>query len=178
MRRGNLPGGGHNKVTWKRSRDLPTRCRSNVSLRRGGDVPQWCYLVFHLGLIEDVAGTYWWGVVNMYHWDVLMTYQWDVVGCFIWDLFETSWRRTNETLLLCPLETSSRHPNEMSWIRTTETSWRSSIEKSLGVSFETYLHRRWDVQRDVVTTLPGRLFAGWGNSFLRSAFYIKMQIRY
>ena len=44
---------------------------------------------------------------------------------------------------------------------TTETSWQRSIETSLGVSFGTYLRRRWDVQRDVVTTPPQRLTAGW-----------------
>ena len=164
MRPGNLPGGGHDKVTWKRSRDLLKRRCDNVSLRRGGDVPQWRYWMFHLGLTGDVVGTYWWDVVDMYHWDVLVAYQWDVVGCFIWNLFEMLWRRTDETSLLRPLETSSRHSNKMSWIRTSETSWRSSIETSLGVSFETYLRCRWDVQRDVVTTLPRRLFAGWGNS--------------
>ena len=96
-------------------------------------------------------------VVDTYHWDVLVTYHWDVVGCFIWDLFETSWRRTDGTSSLCPLETSSQHTNKMSWKRTTETSWRCSTETLLGVSFETYLWHHWDVQRDVVTTSPRRL---------------------
>ena len=77
----------------------------------------------------------------MYHWDVLLTYHWDVLGCFIWDLFETSWRRT------------------------TEKSWRRSTETSLGVSFERYLRRHWDVQRDVVTTSLRRLVAGWEGHF-------------
>ena len=49
----------------------------------------------------------------------------------------------------------------MSWRRTTETSWRRSIKMLLGVSFETQLRRRWDVQRDVVTTSPRRFVAGW-----------------
>ena len=31
----------------------------------------------------------------------------------------------------------------------------------MGVSFETYLQRHWDVQRDVVTTSVQRLVAGW-----------------
>ena len=31
----------------------------------------------------------------------------------------------------------------------------------MGASFETYLRRHWDVQRDVVTTSPRRLVAGW-----------------
>ena len=38
MRRGNLPDGGHDKVTWKRSRDLLTKRRDNITPRRGGDV--------------------------------------------------------------------------------------------------------------------------------------------
>ena len=106
MKRGNLSDGGHDKITWKRIRDLLTRRRDNVTLRRGGDVPQRRYWVFHLGLTGDVVDTY----------------QRDVVGCIIWDLLETSWRRTDETLLLPPLETSSRRSNKMSWRRTTETS--------------------------------------------------------
>ena len=40
----------------------------------------------------------------------------------------------------------------MLWRCTTETSWRRSTETSLGVSFKTYLQRRWDLLRDVVTT--------------------------
>ena len=40
MRRENQPDGGNDKVTWKRSRDLLTRRRNNVSLSRGGDVLQ------------------------------------------------------------------------------------------------------------------------------------------
>ena len=161
MRRGNPPGSRHDKVTSKLSGELLTTRCDKVSLWRGGDVPHW---VFQLGLPGGIVGTYWWDVVDMYHWDVLMTYQWDVVGCFIWDFSETSSRRTDETALLYPLETLSRHSNNMSWIRTTETSWRSFIERSLSVSFETYLRRRWGVQKDVITTFSRRLFAGWGNS--------------
>ena len=99
--------------------------------------------------------------MDTYHWDVLVTYHWDVVGCFIWDLFETSWRRTDGTSSLRPHGTSSRHTNKTSWRRTTETSWWRSTETSLGVSFEMNLQRYWDVQRDVVTTLPRRFVAGW-----------------
>ena len=40
MRRGNVPNGGNDKVTRKRSRDLLTRRRDNVTLRRGGDIPK------------------------------------------------------------------------------------------------------------------------------------------
>ena len=137
MRRENLPDWAHDRVTWKRSRVLLTRRRNNITLRRGGLVPQWPYWVFHLGLTGNVVETYYWDVKNTYHWDVLVTYHWDVVGYFIWDLFESSRRRSDGTLLLCPLETSSRRSNKMSWRRTTETSWRHSTETSQGVSFAT-----------------------------------------
>ena len=39
--------------------------------------------------------------------------------------------------------------------------WRRSTETSLGVSFETYLRRRCQVKRDVVTMSPRRLVAGY-----------------
>ena len=58
MRRGNLPDGGYDKVTWKCSRDLLTRLHDNVNPRRGGDVPQQRHWVFHLGLTGDVIETY------------------------------------------------------------------------------------------------------------------------
>ena len=138
MKRESLPGGGHDKVTWKRSRDLITKRRDNVTLRRGRDVPKRRNWVFHLRLTGDVVETNQWDVVDMYHWDVLVTYHWGVVWCFIWDLFETSWRRTDGTSLLR---------------LATETSWRCSIETSLCVSFEIY--------RDVCMTSSRRLVAGW-----------------
>ena len=37
---------------------LETRPRDNVTPRRGGDVPQRRYWVFHLGVTEDVVETY------------------------------------------------------------------------------------------------------------------------
>ena len=165
MRCGNLPGGGHNKVTGKRSRDLLTKRCNNVILRHGGYVPQRCCWVFHLGLTEDVAETYYWDVVDTYHWDVLVTYLWDVVGCFIWDLFETSWTRIYGTSLLRTIERSSQHSNKMSWRRTTKMPWLRSAETSLGVSFETYLRHRWNVQRNVIMTSLRRLVAGWEITF-------------
>ena len=109
MRCGTLPDGGNDKVTWKHGTDL---------LRPVGDVPQLRYWMFLLRLRGDIIEMYWWDVVDTYHWDV--------VGCFIWDLFERSWRRTDGTLLLRPLETSSQRFNKMSWRRTTEMSWRRS----------------------------------------------------
>ena len=36
----------------------------------------------------------------------------------------------------------------------------------MGVPFERYLRRRWDVQRDVAATSPGRLNAEWDASCL------------
>ena len=76
-------------------------------------------------------------------------------------LFCDVWRRTDGTLLLRPLEKSLLRSNKTLWGRTTETSWRPSTEKSLGVSFETYVRRQWDIQRDVVTASPRHLVAGW-----------------
>ena len=67
MRRENLPGRGHDKVTSKSSRDLLTRCCDNVTPRRGGDLTQRRYWVFCLGVTGDVVeaqrltnGTSWW----------------------------------------------------------------------------------------------------------------------
>ena len=48
----------------------------------------------------------------------------------------TSWRRTDGTLLLRPLETSLLRSNKTLCGRTTETFWRPFTEKSLCVSFE------------------------------------------
>ena len=97
----------------------------------------------------------------MYHWDVLVTYHWKVIGYFIWDLLETSWRYTDLTSLLRPLETSSWRSNKTLWKRASETSWWRSAKTSLGVSFETHLRRCWDLQRDVITTSSRRLVVGW-----------------
>ena len=58
MRRANLPDGGH---------DLLTRLHDNVTPRRGGDVPQRRYWVFHLVLTGEVVETYYWDVVDTYH---------------------------------------------------------------------------------------------------------------
>ena len=153
MRHRNLPDGGHDKVTWKRSRDLLKRCHDNVTPRRGEGLPQRRYWMFYLWLTGDAVETY--------HWGTLVTYHWDVFRCFIWNLFETLWKRTDATSLLRPLETSSRRFNKMSWRRITETLWWRFIETSLGVSFETYLRRRSDAQNDVVTTSQRRFVTGW-----------------
>ena len=91
---------------------LGTRRRDKVIPRRDGDVPQRRYWVSHLGVTGDVVETYLRNVVDTYYWDVLVTYHWDVVVCFIWDLSETSWRHTDGTSSLRPLETLSRHTNE------------------------------------------------------------------
>ena len=155
MRSENLPDGSNDKVTWKRSGDLLTKRRNNVTLRRDGDVPQRCYWVFYLGVTDDVVETY----------------QWDLVGCFIWDLFDTSSGRTDGTSLLRPLKTSSRRFNKMSCKLTTETSSRRSTETSLGVSFETYLRHHWDVQRDVVKASLRRLVARWDFTSLPTCFF-------
>ena len=150
MRRENLLDGGHNKVIWKRSRD---RRRDKLSRQRSSET-WWrrttatllrVWFGSYRRTCRDVQD-----VLDMYHWDVLVTYHWGVVGGFIWDLFEKSERRTDGTLSLCPLETSSRHANKTAWKSTTEKSWRRSTKTWLGVSFEKYLRRRHDV------LLPGR----------------------
>ena len=47
----------------------------------------------------------------------------------------------------------------------------------MGVSFETYLPRHWDVERHVVTTLPRRLVAGWvGYNCKLFCFTVKKRI--
>ena len=58
MRHRNLPDGECDKVPWKSNRDLLTRRRGNVTLRRDGGVSQQCYWVFHLGLTGDVVEMY------------------------------------------------------------------------------------------------------------------------
>ena len=102
--------------------------------------------------------------------DVVDTYHWDVVACFTWDLFETSWRCTDGTSLLCPLKTSSQDPSKTLWRRTTDTTCWRFTEASVGVSFEAYLRRRWDVQRDVAKTSPRRHVAGGITQMLKKAF--------
>ena len=154
MRCENLPAGGHDKVIWKRSGD---RSRDKASRQRNSET-WWrrttaTLLGVSFGSYRRRRRDVLMDVVDTYHWDVLVTYHWDVVGCFIWDLFETLWGRTDGTSSLRPLEMLSRHTNK-TWRRTTETSWRLSSEMLLGVSFETYLRCRWDVQRDVITTSP------------------------
>ena len=114
MKRRNLSDEGHDKITWKRIRDLIARRPDNVTLRRGGDVPQRRYWVFHLGLTGDVVNTY----NEMSWWCTSET----SLGVSFGDLLETSWRHTDEKLLLHPLETSPWCSNKFSWIPTTETS--------------------------------------------------------
>ena len=58
MRRGNLPEGGLDKVTLKRSRDLLTKHGDNMTPRSGGEVPQRRYCVFPLELTGDVVKMY------------------------------------------------------------------------------------------------------------------------
>ena len=102
MKHGNLSDEGQGKITWKRIRDLLTSRRDNVTLRRGGDVPQWRSWVLHLGLTGDVVDTYHWdrrlGDVPprrrwVFHlrpaWDVVKTYWWDVVVTSSWDVVTT-----------------------------------------------------------------------------------------
>ena len=60
MRRETLPDGGHVKVISKTILEtlVETRRRDNVTPKRGGDVPQQRYWVFHLGVTGVVIETY------------------------------------------------------------------------------------------------------------------------
>ena len=49
-----------------RSGDLLPRHRESVTPRRGGDVRQQRYWVFHLGVTGDVLETYYWDAVDTY----------------------------------------------------------------------------------------------------------------
>ena len=155
MRRENLPTGGHDKVIWKRWRD-PSR--DKASRQRNSETWWRRSTAMLLGVSfgsyrrprrNVLMGHRWYvplrrlGDVPLRHrWVFHLRLIWDVVGTYWWDVVITS------------LEMLSRHTNKTSWRRTTETSQRLSSEMSLGVSFETYLWCRWDVQRDVVTTSP------------------------
>ena len=146
MRHGNLPDVGHDKVIWKRSRD---GTKDKASRQRNSET--W-WRSTTTTLLGVSFGSY-----RKRHRDVLMGRRGYIPlrrlrdvslrrrGCFIWDLLETSWRRTDGTSSLRPHETLSRHINKTSWRRTTETSWQRSSKTSLGVSFETYVRRRYDI---------------------------------
>ena len=146
MRRENPPDGGHDIVIWKRSRECS---RSKAS--RHSNFKTWWRLT--TATIMGVS----FGSYSRRRRDVLMrrrvyvpfrplvTYHWDAVGYFIWDLFETLWWHTDRASSLRPLDTSSKDASKTLWRRTTETLWRRSTETLLGVSFESYLRRRWDV---------------------------------
>ena len=60
MRRESLPDGGHVKVISKTILEtlVETRHRDNVTPKRGGDVPQQRYWVFHLGVTGVAVETY------------------------------------------------------------------------------------------------------------------------
>ena len=164
MRLENLPDGDHDKVIWSRersrdgTRDKASRQRNSktwwrrttatllgvsfgsyrrrrrdVLMGRGGYVP--------LRRLSDVAlRRHWvfhlrlvWDVVETYWWDIVITSQWDVITTYQQDVVKT-----------------------YHWDVLAAFHW-----DVVGVSFETYLRRYWDVQRDVATTSPRRLVAGW-----------------
>ena len=143
MRRRNLPDGGNlkmyqittNKASWQRNSDTWWRLTTATLLSiLFGSCRRRRRDVPLRPLVEVTLRCYW-----VFHLRL------------VWDVVET---------LLRPLETFSRRSNKALWRRTTETSWQRSTELLLGVSFETYLWRCWDVPRDVVTTFLRRLVAG------------------
>ena len=81
MRRGDLSDGGHDKITWKRIGDLLTRRRDNVTVRRGGDVPN----------------------------DVIGCLIWDLQETSWIRTTEASWWRSSEKSLGVSFETCLRH---------------------------------------------------------------------
>ena len=83
--RENLSDGGHDKIIWKRIRDLLTRRPDNVTLRRGGDVPN----------------------------DVIGYFIWDLQETSWIRTTETSWWRTSEMSLGVPFETCLRRHEDV-----------------------------------------------------------------
>ena len=136
MRRENLPVGGHDKVTWERSRN---HSRDKASRQRNSET--W-WRRTTMTLLGVSFASY-----RRRRRDVLMGHREYVPlrRCWVFHLrpIEMSWRPANGASSLRPLETSSRHTNKTPWRRTTEKSWRRSTETSLGVSFERHLRRRW-----------------------------------
>ena len=136
MRRENLPVGGHDKVTWERSRN---HSRDKASRQRNSET--W-WRRTTMTLLGVSFASY-----RRRRRDVLMGHRGYVPlrRCWVFHLrpIEMSWRPADGASLLRPLETSSRHTNKTPWRRTTEKSWRRSTETSLGVSFERHLRRRW-----------------------------------
>ena len=156
MKLENLPDGGHDKLIWKRNRD---RTRDKASQQRISET--WWR---RTALLSVSFGTYMRRrrhILMGRRGYVLMRRLGDVPLGRLWVFhLRLIWRRTDGTSSLRFLQTLSWHTNKTSR-RTTETSWRRSTETSLGVLFETYLGSCWDIQRDVVTTSPQRLVAGW-----------------
>ena len=106
--------------------------------------------------------------MDTYNWDVLVTYHWDIVVCFIWDLFETSWIRTDRTLSLRLLETSSWCSNKTSSRCATETFWVFHLGRTCDV-VGMYRETSWGPRHDVL--LPGGYWVcqvSWFSLFLRS----------
>ena len=95
MKRGNLPDGGHDKLTWKCSRGLLTRRSDNVTLRRRRDVLMggrryvpllvvWFETCFRRRrdvpmVLLRYRHDFLYFVLETYHWDVLATFRRDVI---------------------------------------------------------------------------------------------------
>ena len=172
-----LADGGHDKVIWKRSKDST---RDKASPQRNSKT--W-WRRTTTTLLSVSLGSY-----RRRRRDVLMgrrgyvlmrrlgtvrlRRRWVFHLRLVWGVVETYWG----DVVLRPHETSSQHTNKTLKRPTTEMSWQRSTETLLGVSFETYRRRRWDVQRDVVTTSPRRLVAGWARFFMRKRKSLKARI--
>ena len=151
MRLENLPDGGHVKVIWSRERSRD--CTRDKASRQRDSKTWWRRTT--ATLLGVSFGSYRRcrrdvpmgrrGYVPLRHiGDVPLRRCWVFHLRFIWDVVETYWWGV---VITSPWD--------------VVTLYQQDVVKSLGVSFETYLRRCWDVQRDVVATSPRRLLAGW-----------------
>ena len=85
--RENLSDGGHDKIIWKQIRDLLTRRLDNVTLRRGGDVP------------NDIIGCFIWDLQETSWIRTTETSSWRNSETSLDVSFETCLRRCKDVLM-------------------------------------------------------------------------------
>ena len=161
MRHGNLSDGGHDKVTWKPSRDLLTSCCSNRTQEtqwRCTTVMLWCvsfksYRRCYRGILMD-----------RHDFEPLRCLG-DIPLRCCWLFHLTYLRHCGDVLMgHCHFVLLRHHNNipiKILWRCTTETSWQHSTETLMGLSFEAYLQCHWDIQGDIFRLSSQHLVAGW-----------------
>ena len=87
-------------------------------------------------------------------------------------LFETCLRGRGDVLMgrCCYVLLRRRHNVSIKCLGDVPLRCLGDVPTSLGASFETYLQRCWDVQRDVVTTSLRRLLARWEPEVLKRKY--------